>query len=294
MIIKQTLENKLAPGAKREPLDLRIADFEDTLYRIFVSAEAKNIVTLSISFRAVDEIRQVGGDVLLDEEYKDMVGETQEGFDLTVQCDLDNLVDTPENICRKFAQLKRNLMGAPFDQCFAALNDGGAGALPPIKINFRKDEAVYLVPRDDRVTVIFSVVFGDPTDQALATVFLQEFAEAQRRVGGSPPVAFGKDAPSELDGMELNDCDGMIGYISFVIFQSHVAGARHAKVVSRITSFRTYLDYHIKASKSYLHTRMRTRVAALLQVLRRASPEDKTKEKKTASGRTFTRGKERK
>ena len=54
---------------------------------------SKGFVVCTCTF--VTSHYRVGGDVLLDEEYKDMVGETQEGFDLTVQCDLDNLVDTP-------------------------------------------------------------------------------------------------------------------------------------------------------------------------------------------------------
>ena len=58
--------------------------------------------------------------------------------------------------------------------------------------------------------------------------------------------------------------------------------------------FRNYLHYHIKASKSFLHMRMRSRVVSLLQVLNRAVPDKKTTEEKVAvmktiSGKTFTR-----
>jgi actin related protein 2/3 complex subunit 2 len=290
MIIEQTLAAKLAPGAKREPVDLRIADFEDTLYRLFVSAEQTNIVSLSISLRFMDEIRQFGGEILLEEEYANMVAdEAQEGFDLTVQFDLDNMPDSPENLIKKFSQLKRNLVGAPLDQCFAALNDGSSGGMPGIQIHFRKHESMYLIPRADRITIVFSVNFKDPTDQALATVFLQEMLDAQRQVGGAPPCAFGKDPPMELANMEVDESEGHVGYISFVIFKSHIVGNRHAKVVSRIVGFRSYLDYHIKCSKSYLHTRMRSRVVSLLQVLKRSYPVDEKKEKKTASGKTFSR-----
>ena len=56
-------------------------------------------------------------------------------------------------------------------------------------------------------------------------------------------------------------------------------------------AFRHYLHYHIKASKSYLHMRMRHKVVTLLQVLNRAVPDkDPTKvQKKTMAGKTFTR-----
>jgi actin related protein 2/3 complex, subunit 2 len=64
-----------------------------------------------------------------------------------------------------------------------------------------------------------------------------------------------------------------------------------AKVVSLLIGFRTYMSYHIKATKSFIHARMRSRVEKLLQVLNRAVPEDPfaSKAKKLISGKTFTR-----
>ena len=78
-------------------------------------------------------------------------------------------------------------------------------------------------------------------------------------------------------------------------------------LISHIQTFRDYFHYHIKASKAYIHSRMRKRTADFLQgmpillsvtdmrciltqlllVLRRARPDNEEKEKKTASGRTF-------
>jgi actin related protein 2/3 complex subunit 2 len=75
------------------------------------------------------------------------------------------------------------------------------------------------------------------------------------------------------------------------IFKAHVEGAKRERTVSLITGFRNYLHYHIKASKSYLHSRMRKRCVALLQVLNRAVPDKDTSKtsKKLASGKTFIR-----
>jgi actin related protein 2/3 complex subunit 2 len=55
------------------------------------------------------------------------------------------------------------------------------------------------------------------------------------------------------------------------------------------TSFRNYLHYHIKCSKTYLHMRMRKRVVGWMQVLNRALPDLEGGEKKTAGGKTFVR-----
>lgn len=54
--------------------------------------------------------------------------------------------------------------------------------------------------------------------------------------------------------------------------------------------FRTYLLYHIKASKSFLHSRMRSRVEHLLQVLKRAYSEPfEAKAKRTVTGKISKR-----
>ena len=72
-----------------------------------------------------------------------------------------------------------------------------------------------------------------------------------------------------------------------VLFPRHLKRDRRADNISHIQTFRDYFHYHIKASKAYIHSRMRRRTADFLQVLNRARPENEEKERKTASGRTF-------
>ena len=89
-----------------------------------------------------------------------------------------------------------------------------------------------------------------------------------------------------------------------VLFPRHLTPQRMVDVISHIQTFRDYFHYHIKASKAYIHSRMRKRTADFLQgmlskftrkkrimlttlVLRRARPENEERERKTASGRTF-------
>ncbi len=99
------------------------------------------------------------------------------------------------------------------------------------------------------------------------------------------------------------------GFVSFVLHPAHQA--KRANTISNIQIFRNYLHFHIKCTKvvlfvsfvfffclkvllffqkAYMHTRMRTRVRALLLVLNRAKVEPYVKaEKKTISGKTFKR-----
>lgn len=290
-IIQDTMQQKMAEGAKLEPLDIRLADFDGCLFRIFVDANALETMYVSISMSVVAELKMYGGQVLLDETYAGMVVEpAQEGFDLTLGFSVTDPPGGKEACIKKVSEFKRNLVGAPFDQCFAALAAGQAASLPPIMIHIRPLETIFVVPQQDRIVIIFAVDFKDITDQAFAKVFLQEFVDAGRQY---LPVGFSRDPPMELQGVnDLPTQDSLVGFVSFAIEARHVtAGAKREKAVTMIQGFRSYLHYHIKATKSHLHTRMRSRVVALLQVLNRAVPEKGLTEKKakTASGKTFTR-----
>lgn len=69
--------------------------------------------------------------------------------------------------------LKRNILGAPFEQCFEALQNGNANTLGPVQIPYRRNETIYVLPQADRIVIVYSVCFDDKTDQAIARVFLQ-------------------------------------------------------------------------------------------------------------------------
>ncbi|KAJ1478155.1 Arp2/3 complex, 34 kd subunit p34-Arc-domain-containing protein, partial [Baffinella frigidus] len=110
----------------------------------------------------------------------------------------------------------------------------------------------------------------------------------------SPVVTLHRSPPRELDGEDLGKAGDDTVYISFVLFQRHFAQAgddtvyisfvlfqRHfaqrekaeASITARekaeasitaVCQFRTYLHYHIKASKSLMHMRMRSRAEDLI------------------------------
>jgi actin related protein 2/3 complex subunit 2 len=205
----------------------------------------------------------------------------------------------------KFALLKRNAMAAPFEQAYQehyqlkeeaskftseeapqGVREGGEVKA----IHYREEEAIYVKASHDRVTVIFSTVFREETDRVFGKVFIQEFVDARRRaIQNAPQVLFMNDPPLELQNVPgvRSTGTGEIGYVTFVLFPRHLTPQRMVDVISHIQTFRDYFHYHIKASKAYIHSRMRKRTADFLQVLRRARPENEERERKTASGRTF-------
>jgi len=184
--------------------------------------------------------------------------------------------------------LKRNVFAAPFYKIFNEIEQKKAG--PLVEIRYRDEEAIFIKPEADRCIVIFSIQFRDADDMVYAKVFLQEYQDARRTMSNAPSVTYSqKEPPLELKGVKGLRVDNSQGYVSFVLFQTHIAPAKKETTINNIQTFRNYLHYHIKCSKAFLHTRMRNRVKLFLQVLNRAKSEPASTEKKTITGRTFRR-----
>uniref|UniRef100_A0A672N1L6 Arp2/3 complex 34 kDa subunit n=1 Tax=Sinocyclocheilus grahami TaxID=75366 RepID=A0A672N1L6_SINGR len=147
----------------------------------------------------------------------------------------------------------------------------------------------YIEAKKDRVTVVFSTVFKDDDDVIIGKVFMQEFKEGRRASHTAPQVLFSHREPP----LELKDTDATvgdnIGYITFVLFPRHTNANTRDNTINLIHTFRDYLHYHIKCSKAYIHTRMRSKTSDFLKVLNRARPDAEKKEMKTISGKTFSR-----
>jgi len=186
------------------------------------------------------------------------------------------------------------VVGGVFRHFYTKLQKGETPPAP-FKFNLRGDTTIYFIPDKDRVVTVFGLDFKEKVDRAVAKVFMQEFVDARKSLGFAPPVSWGVAPPSELKAFQITDpVPGTLGFISFAILKDHVAKEETlTRVIDVLQSFRNYVQYHIKCSKSYFHSRMRARVRDLLKVLNRAKqvdPDgDNTRAKKTITGRTFTR-----
>ncbi|CAH0016253.1 unnamed protein product [Clonostachys rhizophaga] len=309
VLIQSVLTERFS-GAPPVLIDQTVSDFDGVIFHIS-TPESKTQILLSIQIRCFKDLVQYGAEQVLQREYGDYVAPTEPGYDFSVQIDLENLPESKviteerEALALKFALLKRNAMAAPFEQAYQeyyelkeeaskftseeapqGVQEGGVVKA----IHYREEEAIYVKASHDRVTVIFSTVFREETDRIFGKVFIQEFVDARRRaIQNAPQVLFRNDPPLELEGVPGVRATGSekIGYVTFVLFPRHLTVQRMPEVISHIQTFRDYFHYHIKASKAYIHSRMRKRTADFLQVLRRARPENEERERKTASGRTF-------
>jgi len=274
-IIEENLNEKLAKGAKQEPCDITCSDFDGIKYKIFASADKKNVLEFSVGIPYMSSLNATGAGAIVDDMYGDYKGgKAPSGYDLTFNIDVDALKEQPEVVAKNFAEIKRNLSAAPLRKCFSALRDGRSGTLTPMVIPFRPSETMVLVPGADRINIFYTIDFSDEADRAIARVFLQEFSECQRKLPRAPGVNFTYDCPSDLSKVkDFRDRGDHVGYIMFQVFKTHVEGAKMENAITLFQGFRQYLHYHIKASKSHLHARMRKRVDLLLQVLKRADPD---------------------
>jgi actin related protein 2/3 complex subunit 2 len=294
-IIQDTILDKIAYASdsnnevKFESIEAIIADFDGVTFHLFTDPTAKNLLSISMSIKCWAELAKNGVDQIMQQVYGQYLVSTEQGYDITVQVDLAS----PPADTAKFAQtiglLKRNAFAAPFYKTFSDVEAKKApGGI--IEVHYRDEEAVYLKQENDRVIVIFQIQFKDADDIVLAKVFLQEFADARKTMTNVPSVMFSqKEPPLELKGVRSLKADASNGFVSFVLFAPHITGSKKERTIDNIETFRNYLHYHIKCSKAYLHTRMRNRVRAFLQVLNRARSDLHGGKKTTMTGRTFTR-----
>lgn len=161
--------------------------------------------------------RRHGVDEVLASKFPGLVVAPIEGSDVTIR------VPTPTGdakarsvLLADLARLRELVFGAPFRKAFEKMKEGGMGEA--VEIRYRPLEAVWIIPRRARVTVIFSLACKDAMDRAIARVIATEFSEAQRKASSAPPVTFTEpnaDVPMELRGRTIGACPELVGYLSF-------------------------------------------------------------------------------
>lgn len=238
--------------------------------------------------------------------------------DITVLVDKKALSSynlSTSEVISKIANIRKYAVTYPYLKMMNAVASGKGASEKPFVCRTVEREPIYLLPRADRVIVIYHLAFDEPTDRAIARVVAQELTEANRTVNNAPPCSWSeREAPMELKGFSSTSSSSTtttssssssvnsvpkpstdetsIGFISFSFFVgSYKQEIQREVIANQASLFRNFLLYHIKAAKSYLHARMRNRCDGLQRVLNRAIPEDPfaDKEKKLASGKTFVR-----
>jgi len=250
-ILGETVAAQINGGAdsKREPIDVRLCDFDDASYRVIIDGKTKNLLQVNLSLPCYSTIKDHGAEEAAKAAFGERLVTATDG-DLTVQVDLDK-EEKKEEVIKKLTLFKQIVVGGVFRQYYTKLAKGEAAAAP-FKFDLRRDTTVYFIPDKDRVVTVFGLDFTEKVDKAVARIFMQEFADARKTLNFAPPVQWSVPPPSELKAFGIKDPTGNLGFFSLAILKDHVIKEDVVtKVVDALQSFRTYLQYHIKCSKSY-------------------------------------------
>ena len=89
-----------------------------------------------------------------------------------------------------FSCFKRDFLGAPIRRALLALKAGEDNTKNSCEIPYRNDEKYWVLASKSEVTVSFALNFDNPTDKALARIFLLEFADSRRYVKNPPAIIY--------------------------------------------------------------------------------------------------------
>ncbi|XP_007040957.2 PREDICTED: actin-related protein 2/3 complex subunit 2A isoform X4 [Theobroma cacao] len=300
----QTLLNRVQNLEKSVELDYHWVEFDDVRYHVQVSMKNPHILLLSVSlptppletvflgglpFGAIEAIKSAYGVIV------QILDPPRDGFNLTLKLNLSKLPPDEEYrhaLLVKVASVREVVLGAPLRVILKYL---ASRTIAPdidrlVALVHRPNESFFLLPQAEKVTVVFPMRFKDSIDTVLATSFLQEFVESRRTAGlnNAPPCLWSHSPPLELKGATDDALSANAGFVTFAIFPRHVEGKKLDRTVWNLSTFHAYVNYHVKCSEGFMHTRMRRRVESLIQALNRAKP-DQEKTKKAAHTRSFKR-----
>lgn len=280
--------------------EVTLCDFDDVHYKVEVEGTPEGDateITIRMDLPFYDQIIDTGGKDALLKAFGDMV--VDGGATPTIKVDLTKMQQAEEkekeDLIDKISKLKSIVVGGCFEYYLRPLAEEKDIPQDCQKYDFRSDTTVYFVPRKAAVTVIMGLNFDIAVDKVIIETFMTLFCTKNVK----PPTRwYSADVPGELKEEFQVTQKNHLGYIVFSLSAMNVKGnqrvstdVRLAQVIHVLQTFRSFMQYHLKMSKSYWHSRMRARCKDMIKILNRAKMEDPTASdnKKTASGKTFKR-----
>lgn len=193
---------------------VRVSVLLEIILQPFLKCFYINPLQTSISLKFYKELQEHGADELLKREYGEFLIEPENGYNVSVLIDLENIPEDWEKVAQKIGLLKRNCFASVFEKYFDFQECGEEGQKRAV-INYRNDETMYVEAKADRVTVVFSTIFRDEDDVVIGKVFMQELREGRKASHTAPQVLFShREPPMELANTDARVGDN-IGYVTF-------------------------------------------------------------------------------
>ena len=268
-VLKESLQHKLG-AIKKEPCDCKLYDFDDVFYRIYVDPNDRTKMLLSVNTPAWEFVGPNGSKELIQDKLGKYIKDfTDKGCDFEIEMDA-KCSENADEIGNEFSKLRILTLGGPLYQYCVALSNKSVKQ-KVFECQIRHDTYMWIVPKKDRLAIVYGFEFNINTDKIIANQILSEFVEVRRQkdVSNTPVVSFGNKPPGELNGCNIPNFnkDKFLGYFTILLLQSHVKKDKIMNCVENVVGFRSYLTYHIKCAKAFFHQSMRARVKKLQKVM---------------------------
>lgn len=251
------------------PFSMTIPDYDGFIYLLNYENQ---ILSFSLIYDSLNSIGEAGGFAAIEQHLQGFQNHRTDRS-ITFEINKTLLPTDParqkaaiEEISLKFSQFRNVLVGGVFSAPLASTLSNTPSQ--PRQIDIRKNEKIWIVPGDNRVSFVFQVVFEDFNDASLAKIFLQEIQDSKKQISNSPVISFGTNPPENIASFRPKT-DGM--FLSITILKDQIKNP--VEQGRWLGSLKQYLSYHIHSCKINLHMRMRKRSDALLNVLKQAVPE---------------------
>lgn len=245
------------------------------------------LLSHGLSHYTIEMVKGVSSDVM------EIVEPAKEGYQLTLSINFDKIPRGKDSVktITEISSVQAIILSSQLKEMLSNVNSQVTfqGMYKPIKLVYHPREPFFVIRQPQKIIAVFPMRFKENSDVIIATAFFQELMD----VGSSqewakvPPCSWSPIPPPELRGEPFEDLSTNGGFVSFDISSRHVEGKRLDKTVWGLLNFYAYVKYHVKCTRGFIQRRMRKRLESLVEVLQKASSEEKEQFEKRQDGGGF-------
>jgi actin related protein 2/3 complex subunit 2 len=165
-------------------------------------------------------------------------------------------------------------MGAPIRKALNEIKEESKDTYT-LTIPYRSTEKYWVKKGENSVILFFSINFSDATDIALAKIMCGELKDTKKISSQAATVGYYQKESQNAElyqQLGVTQKDASCGVISLAITSIQVKKNLETAVYF-LTTFRQYMEYHIRMVKCLLHNKMRNRIAKFEIVFEKALRE---------------------
>lgn len=171
--------------ATREPTIINLCDFDSVEYNLTIQQDDLNTLLFNVKLPVYKQIKQHGAEDILKQNYAQYINDTiTTGYDITLRLPLSNDVVYNQQQINSLSSIKTTVVSGVYIKYFTPLLTNQPPPSESIVYSEQSDTLIYIIPGKDRVTVVYEIDFNDKVDKAIARIFMQEFVDSKRRLGG--------------------------------------------------------------------------------------------------------------